>query len=536
MQSKPIRQDAILSYSDHGMVSSAHPLASEVGKLALQQGGNAFDAAVAIAAALNVVEPMMSGIGGYGTILLYEAQEQNCRFLNSSSHIPQNINSDLFRPPTPHYEANRRGAMAISTPGNVRGWQALAETYGKLQWEELLQPAIDLAQNGFLVTTALARDINRYFGAFPAHAKQIYSKDGIPLQVGDTLVQNDLAQTLALIAAEGPDILYGGQLGQRMVSAIEAAGGVLSLADLIRCKAEWYKPLAITYREHQVFTASPPATSFAALIRLGLMSQVDVQTLGHNSPEYLHIFAEVTKHAYHCRLKYAADPDLREAPFEDLLSRRYWQEIFAQLNMTKAQPFAAPLPKAESSAHTTHFVVADAEGNIVSATQTLGQMFGSRIMPPDTGIWMNNSLQYCTFEPKGNPMDAHAGRHKLSGDCPAIIFHDDRPVAALGTPGGHTIPQTVPQIIMNLIDFGMDIAQAIAQPRISFEEPQQILVDPHLPGHLRTALSAKGHLVQPFAGGLGNAHGLTLEYNNSQRPTKFTGAADPRGEGLAVGL
>jgi gamma-glutamyltranspeptidase/glutathione hydrolase len=210
--------------------------------------------------------------------------------------------------------------------------------------------------------------------------------------------------------------------------------------------------------------------------------------------------------------------------------------MVVQLNMQEAVPFKAPLPATKSSATTTHFVVADEEGNIVSATQTLGQMFGSRIMPPGTGIWLNNSLQYCTFEPKGNPMDAHAGRHKLSGDCPVIIFRDGRPIIALGTPGGHTIPQTVPQMIVNLLDFGMDMAQAIAQPRISFEEPGQILVDPHMLDDARTALSAKGHLVQVFNDGLGNAHGITLDYEDSRRPIGFTGAADPRGEGLAIGL
>lgn len=518
------------------MVSSAHPLATEAGLAILRQGGNAFDASVTIAASLNVVEPMMSGIGGYGTILLYQAQQRKCHFLNSSSRIPQNIDSDLFRPPTPHFEANRRGAMAISTPGNVRGWQLLSETYGNLPWAGLLQPAIDLAQNGFVISRALARDLHRYFAAFPTHAQMIYGHNERPLQAGEMLAQIDLAHTLSLIAAEGPDVLYGGSLGQRIVSAIESSGGALSLADLMCCKAEWFKPLVITYRDHQVFTASPPATSFAALIRLGLMSRFDVRALGHNSPEYLHLFAEVTKYAYWCRLKYAADPDIGRVPLQELLSAQYWQAVVSQLNMTQAESSVPALPPPESSSHTTHFVVADDEGNIVSATQTIGQMFGSRIMPPGTGIWMNNSLQYCTYEPKGNPMDAHAGRHKLSGDCPVIIFRDGYPIMALGTPGGHTIPQTVPQIIMNLLDFGMDMAEAIAQPRISFTEPDQLLVDPSLMDALRSTLAAKGHLVQEFADGLGNAHGLTIETDQSHHPARFTGAADPRGEGLARGL
>ena len=525
-----------LAAGTRGMVSSAHALATNVGKAILQKGGNAFDAAVATAAALNVVEPMMSGIGGYGTILIYSARQRKCRFLNSSGRIPHSIDSDLFRPPTANYEANRRGPMAISTPGNVRAWQKLTDTYGYLPWAELLQPAIDLAQEGFEVTKAVARDIHRYFASFPGHAQQIYGRGSRPLQTGERLVQKDLALSLSFIAKEGPDVFYKGDLGWKIVATVEKSGGALSLIDLEQCEAEWFDPLTIPYHGYQIFTASPPATSFAAFIRLGLMSQFNIQSLGHNSTAYLHLFAEVTKHAYTCRLKFAADPDIGKVPLAELLSTQYWQRTAAQLDLKQAAPFIPPWPASEASSHTTHFVIADAEGNIVSATQTLGQMFGSRIMPPDTGIWLNNSLQYCTFEPKGNPMDAHPGRHKLSGDCPVIVFRDNRPIMALGTPGGHTIPQTVPQIMINYLDFGMDIAQAVAQPRISFEEPQYLLVDPTLAKRTMKELAARGHLIQQFPDGLGNAHGLTLEYGQSKRPQKFTGAADPRGEGLALGL
>ncbi|MDX1417548.1 MAG: gamma-glutamyltransferase [Candidatus Promineifilaceae bacterium] len=525
-----------LAGGSHGMVSSAHPLASKVGRNILRQGGNAFDAAVAVAAALNVVEPMMSGMGGYGTILIYAAHERKCRFLNTSGRIPQNIDSDLFRPPTPHYKANRRGALAISTPVNVRGWQALSEEYGKLRWRDILEPAVELAQNGFLITEVVARDIQRYFTTFPAHAQRIYSNQGIPLKTGDLLVQKDLAQSLSLIAIEGPDFFYSGSLGKKIIQSIQLAGGVLSQADMIRCAAEWYEPLSVCYGEHRIFTASPPATSFAALIRLGLMSQFDVASLGHNSADYLHLFAEATKFAYRCRLQYAADPDITVVPFQELLSEEYWQKSASQLNLTRAIPFQDTWPVTKSGPHTTHFVVADEVGNIVSATQTIGQMFGSRIMPTGSGIWMNNSLQYCSFEPQGNPMDAHAGRRKLSGDCPVIILRNDQPVMALGTPGGHTITQTVPQIILNLLVFEMNMAQAIAQPRISFEEPDQILFDAHLPDDVQMDLRSKGHRMQKFMDGLGNAHGVNLEYDKPRRPVAFAGAADPRGEGLAVGI
>jgi gamma-glutamyltranspeptidase/glutathione hydrolase len=517
------------------MVSSAHPLATEAGSAILQAGGNAFDAAVAIAAVLNVVEPMMSGIGGYGTILIYDAARRECRFLNSSDRIPRRVNSDLFRPPTPGYQANRRGARAVSTPGNVRAWQALSRSHGRLPWSELLQPAIRLAWEGFPVGPLLARCIQLEIASLPAHAQEIYGRHGRPLQAHEFLIQRDLAQSLAQIAAEGADAFYAGELGQRIVNAVREAGGFLALPDLAQCQAEWFRPIAIDYRKHQVFTASPPATSFAALIRLGLMSQFDVPALGHNSPATLHRFAEVSKHAYGCRLKYAADPGVSPVPLAELLSPGYWQSVASRLNLSQAEPFRPPPETNQASPHTTHFVVADSAGNIVSATQTIGQLFGSRIMPPGTGIWLNNSLEYCTFIPKGNPMDAHPGRRKLSGDCPVIIFRDGSPWAALGTPGGHTIPQTVPQMVMNLIDFGMDMAEAIAEPRISFAEPDQLLVDPMLPAETREALAARGHRVTEHEGGLGNGHGLTIACDRAGQPQWFTGAADPRGQGLAAG-
>lgn len=518
------------------MVSSAHPLATESGLSILRRGGNAFDAAVAVAAALNVVEPMMSGMGGYGTILVYDASRRKCRFLNPSDRFPRSVNSDLFRAPAPNHQENRRGPKAVSTPGNVRGWQAMSEGYGRLSWSSLLGPAIRLAQEGFPASPALARSLQREFDAFPVHAQTIFGRNGQPLEAGDLLIQSELAESLAEIASDGPSTLYGGRLGRRIVSTVQELGGFLTVEDLELCRAEWWQPISISYRGHQIYTASPPATSFSALIRLGLMGEFDLSSMPHNSPAYLHHFAEVTKHAFWCRLKYAADPGVDEVPFEKLLSPNYWRSVAARIDGNQAQPFTPPAESQETSPHTTHFNVADSEGNIVSATQTIGQLFGSRIMPPGTGMWLNNSLEYCTFEPKGNPMDAHAGRRKLSGDCPVIIFRQGKAWAALGTPGGHTIPQTVPQIVMNLIDFGMDMASGIAQPRISFAEPGSLLVDPSMPAGILRKLTEMGHAVQIYEDGLGNAHGLTIAYGSDGIPERFTGAADPRGEGVAAGL
>jgi gamma-glutamyltranspeptidase / glutathione hydrolase len=516
----------------NGMVSSAHPLASAAGVEILKAGGNAFDAAVAVAAALNVVEPENSGIGGYGTIVVYDARKREARFLNASGRIPFTVNSDDFRAPTPNYLENRRGAKAVSTPGNLHAWESLSTTYGRLPWTRVLAPAVTLAEEGFVLSDGGARTIASSFTAFPAHARGIFGVDGRPLAAGERLVQKDLARSLRLIQSQGAAALYGGPLGNAVDRTMRQAGGFLATRDLEGDRPEWRVPIRISYRGFDVVTASPPANAFDFLVRLGLMGRFDVPALGHNSTPFLHRFAEVTKHGFWVRLRYAGDPDVAPPPLQMLLSEKYWAEQAARLDLAHATRFV--YPGEPPSHHTTHFVIADRWGNVVSATQTLGNSFGSRIMPEGTGFWLNNSLAYCTFEPKGNPMDAHAGRRKLSGDCPTIVMRDGRPWIAIGTPGGHTIGQTVPQILMNVIDFKMDIAQAIAAPRVSFVEPDQLAVESAVLETVRQQLQAMGHNVQ-VTRGLGNATGLTIEYDTAGRIVRFTGAADPRGQGRAIG-
>jgi gamma-glutamyltranspeptidase/glutathione hydrolase len=521
----------------HGAVSSAHPLATEAGIAILRKGGNAFDAAVAVAAVLNVVEPAMSGMGGYGTILVYDTRKDEIRFLNSSGRIPAGLDPDVFRAPHPRYKENRGGPAAVSTPGNVHAWEAMSKEYGALRWSELFEAAVDLAANGFTLGEGGAATIRSAFDEFPAHARAFYGRDGRPLGAGDRLVQKDLARSLRLVASHGAEAFYTGPIAEAIDATMKESGGFLSRADLENDQAEWREPIRIRYRDCEVFTASPPATAFPSLIRLGLMSRFDAAALGHNSAAFLHRFIETTKHAFWCRLRYAGDPEVAPPPLATLLSPAYWDEQAAAIDLERAKPFVYPgLGEGDkdepAQAHTTHFVVADGAGNIVTATQTLGNAFGSRIMPEGTGIWLNNSLAYCTFEPKGNPMDAHPGRRKLSGDCPTIVVRAGKPWAALGTPGGHTIGQTVPQMVMNLVDFGMDVVQAVAAPRVSFIEPDTIAYEAGIAKEVLSELEAKGHKLR-FTRGLGNAHALTIEYDDAGKPARFKGASDPRGSGLA---
>jgi len=520
-----------------GMVSSAHPLATQAGLDVLADGGNAFDAAVAVAAALNVVEPMMSGVGGYGTILVYSAREDTTLFLNPSGRIPRGVRPDEFREPTPGYLENRRGARAVSTPGNVNAWAAMHGRFGSGEWSRLFASAIRLARDGFVLDERIASELALAYDEFPDHARGIYGRESEPRGAGDRLIQADLGRSLELIAREGADVFYRGALGEAIDRAMRDADGFLRLQDLRENEAEWWAPVGIDYRGHRVVTASPPANSFPALVRLGLMSRFDVRAMGHNSVEYLHAFAEATKHAFWTRLAYAGDPEVDPPPLDTLLAEMYWGDVARGLPRDTASDFVPPAPRVPvEMQHTTHFVVADRSGNVVSATQTLGNAFGARIMPAGTGIWLNNSLAYSTFEPAGNPMDAHPGRRKLSGDVPLFVLDEQgRPWLAIGTPGGHTIAQTVPQIVMNVLDFDMDIQRAIAQPRISFIEPNQLAVEDRIPERIRDALARMGHDLR-VRSAIGNAHGLTIDWGPDGLPAAFTGGSDPRGAGLARGL
>lgn len=517
----------------NGMVASAHPIATEAGLEILAAGGNAFDAAVAIASTLNVVEPMMSGMGGYGTIMVYSAETGEPYYLDASGKIPVGVDPDVYRAPTPNYMENRVGPKAVSTPGASRAWQAMHERFGRTEWATLLQPAIDAAENGYILDERIAGYVAAAFDEFGDYPKSIFGRAGEPLGEGDRLIQSDLAETLRILRREGTDAIYGGNIGMAIDAAMGDSGGFLAMVDLESHNADWWTPVHLAFRGHDIYTPSAPAGAFPMLERLGMMDLAGSRDLGHNTLPYLHTFAELTKAAYWDRLAFSSDPDIGTPPYERLFSPDYWQTRVDAVNPDVAKDFDYTGIVSANSENTTHFVVADRDGNIVSATVTLGGLFGSKIMPAGKGFFLNNSLRYCTFEPAGNPMDAHPGRRKLSSDSPSIILKDGKPVYALGTPGGHTITQAVAQMIMNLLDHGMTIDAAIASPRIAFVEPNTLAVEETIAEATRQSLADMGHEVQ--VRDIGNANGLAIEYRPDGSAT-FSGATDPRGAGLAKGL
>ncbi|QIN83971.1 hypothetical protein GBA63_15930 [Rubrobacter tropicus] len=539
----------------NGMVSAAHPLAARAGVEVLEGGGNAFDAAVAVGAALNVVEPMMSGVGGYGATVVYDAEKGETRFLETGSRTPESLDPSMFRPPAPGYQENRCGGPVVSTPGNLNAWELMWEEYGEEEWSRLFEPAIGYAEDGFVIGGETAGWIGSEYPAFPAYAQEIYGRDGAPLQTGDRLVQDDLAGSMRTIAKNGAGAVYGGELGRAMVAEARENGSSLTQEDLRENRARWRETIGADYRGDRVVTAGPPATAWGSLVRLGTMEELDPVSLGQNTSPYVHALTEISKGAFSQTSRYADDP-----PLDRLLSEGYLARQAATVDFSGVAPYEPPVtfdsatscsptgyvPTADGSSasasaqasvgHTTHFVVADGEGNVVSSTQTLGNVFGSKLMPEGTGLWLNDQLAWSRFEPQGNVFDVYPGRQTLYALCPTIVLRDGRPVIALGTPGGRTIPQTTTQMITNMEAFDMDVQEAISAPRFSFVIPDLLGVEPGIPAAVQGDLEALGHDVYVDELGFGNAHGLTIEYDAQGKPERFTGGADPRGEGAATGL
>jgi gamma-glutamyltranspeptidase/glutathione hydrolase len=531
------------------MVSSAHPLATRAGLEIMEDGGNAFDAAVAVAASLGVVEPMMSGVGGYGAIVVYSTEERRTRFLEVGSRTPASLDPSVFRPPTPGYAENRCGARAVATPGNLNAWETMWEDYGEAEWQRLFQPAIGYADRGFPLDQETSAWLGSEYAAFPAHAQEIYGPTGVPLAAGERLVQDDLADSLRLISEEGSDALYEGRLGAAMAAAAQNGGGFLSEEDLRRNRAEWRETIGLDYRDHRLVTAAPPSTAWAALVRLGMMDRYDAGPADHNTTAYVHAATEISKRVSTTTRRFAADPEKAPTPLGRLLSDEYLERESDRVDPNAVAPYDPPAQfdtaatcsptgyrptgYPDTQQHTTHFVVADREGNVVSATHTLGNIFGSKVMPEGTGIWLNDALAWSRFEPAGNVFDVYPAHQPLYALCPTIIMRDGRPRTAIGTPGGRTIQQTTPQIIANMLDFDMNVQQAVSAPRFSHVVPDLLVVEGGIPQRVSAELSTLGHDLVPAEYPLGNAHALTIEYGGET--TRFTGAADPRGGGSARG-
>jgi len=531
----------------HGMVSSQERRASAVGVEILKRGGNAVDAAVAVGFALAVTLPRAGNLGGGGFMLVHLAKSNETIAIDYRETAPAAATRDMFLGPDgkPDPAKSRDSGLSVGVPGTVRGLALAHEKYGsgKLSFAALIEPAIRLAREGIEVEDDLADSLPGAVAKFQRHpaSATIFLKDGKPLAVGDRLVQTDLAATLEEIATGGPDRFYSGRIAAAIASSVKAAGGVMTEADLAAYRAVIRAPVKGSYRGYEIASMPPPSSGGVHLVQiLNILEGFDLAGFGAGSAETLHLMTEAMKPAYADRATFLGDPDRVKVPAKGLTSKKYAETLRAAIDANRARradevKAGDPLPY--ESDQTTHFSVVDAEGNAVANTYTLNFSFGMGMVAPGTGVLMNNEMD--DFSAKAGALNAyglvggdtnsvHPGARPLSSMTPTILFKDGKPFLVTGSPGGSRIITTVLQVVVNVVDFGMNIAEAVAAPRIHHQWKPDVLVVEHglSPDTLKLLLD-KGHRVQP---------GRTSGSANSIMVTKagLQGASDPRQRGTAA--
>jgi|YNPNPStandDraft_1061719.scaffolds.fasta_scaffold22874_2 gamma-glutamyltranspeptidase/glutathione hydrolase len=528
-----------------GVVAAAHPLAALAGVQMLQQGGNAIDAAVATAAALNVVEPFMSGLGGFGFLLFYEAATGRVRALNFSGYAPAAARPGMHTP-----ETQATGPLAPLVPGNPAGWLTALESYGTLSRADVFAPAIGYAEEGFPLThfghRMFALNAPK-LNLFPESAR-VYLRDGAAPPPGAVLRQPDLAKTFRQIVEGGAEAFYRGPLAAAIVAFCERHGGLITAEDLADYAPEWQEPLRSTYRGCEVVTMPPNSSGFQILETLNLLEGFEVKELGHNTAPYIHLLAEAMKLAVADRIAYGTDPKFTPLPLEGLLSKEYAAERRKRINLHRAAPVegerwnktpppgavAPGQPELCTPGMTTHFAVIDAAGNVVSVTQTLGSGFGCGCVVDGTGLALNNGIRWFETDPDCPTPNLIAPRKRLEMPmAPTQVYRDGRFWFSVSTPGSYGILQTTTQMLLNILEFGATLQQAIEAPRFKTLVGTQLGIEERLPVEVCEGLQARGHelvLLEPWSIDVGGAQGVMQDPASGAR----MGGGDPRRDGYAI--
>ena len=521
-----------------GMVATPHYLASLAGARTLLSGGCAVDAAIAANAVLGVVYPHMCGMGGDLFMLIYSAQEGRLIGLNASGRSPARSTRAFFAEQG-FISIPLRGILSVNVPGAVDGWAMAHKKFGKMSLDQLLQPAIEYAEEGFPVTARLSRWIAECAPILSQHEESrrtFLPNDSIP-QPGQILKLSNYARSLKMIAQQGPGAFYHGQLAESISRFCEEEGGLLRVEDLASHRSEWVEPIHTSYRGYEVYELPPNTQGLATLEELNLAENFDLRPLGHNSSECIHLLAEIKKLAFADRDAYITDPDFAEIPVKELLSKQYAKKRAKGIDSNKANPNVhAGYPLAGD---TIYLCTADRWGNLVSFIQSLYFPFGSGVAVKDTGILLQNRGAYFSLQ------EDHVNRlepvkrtmHTL---IPAMAFRDGKPVLVFGTMGGEGQPQTHLQMLCNIIDFGMNVREAIKAPRWLMGprhqgEPPDLHLEGGISQKVGEELEAKGHSVkwlEECSEFFGHAHAIAVVGEGEKRV--YEGAADPRSDGCAI--
>ena len=539
-----------MKYGTQGMVASRSPLASLVGAQILQAGGNAIDAAVATGFALAVTYPSAGNIGGGGFMVIRLADGTTITN-DHRERAPGGASRDMYLDADGNVvpDLSTKTHLAVGVPGTVAGLLDVLERYGTMSRREVIQPAINLARRGFTLDYDLARQFNRRQPDFAPHpgSVEVFGNDGKPFVPGMLFRQPDLAKTLDRVRRKGKDGFYAGRTADLLVAEMQRGNGLITHADLKDYASVWREPLRGTYRDHEIISMPPPSSGGVLIVQmLNMMEPYDVGGMGYGSADTMHLMIEAMRRAYADRAEHLGDPDFYPVPLSQLLSKDYAATRFADFSMQHASKSAdiGPGQWPEESPDTTHASVIDAQGNAVAYTTTLNLSYGSKIVAAGTGMLLNNEMD--DFSAKADvpnffgligrkANEIAPGKRMLSSMTPTIVVKDDKPLLVTGSPGGSTIITTTLQVIMNVIDHGMDLSDAVGKPRFHHQwRPERIIIERHgfSPDTLNL-LRKRGHedfVVMPFGRGIGDANSVMLVDDQQQ------GMADPRNAGGAVGV
>ena len=537
------------------MVVTAQHLASDVGARILRDGGNAVDAAVAVGYALAVTHPCCGNIGGGGFMVIHFADGKNV-FINFREKAPLAASPDMYLDAAgnPIRDKSVDGYLAVGVPGTVMGLETAREKYGTLPRAALMAPAIALAEEGFILTRGDVEVLAASAGEFTKqpNVAAIFMKHGASLEPGDRLVQHDLAATLRAVSAGGPDAFYRGPVAAAVVSDSRANGGILTLADFAAYTVTESTPLSCAYRGYTVVSAPPPSSGGVTLCEmLQILQGYPLKALGYHSSGSLHVMTEAMRYAYHDRNVNLGDPAFVSNPVARLMSAEHAASIRARIepHRATASDVLGPATAASEGATTTHYSVVDAHGNAVSVTFTINDDFGAKVIAGNTGFFLNDQMDDFTVKPgaanmfglvQGSANAIAPGKRPLSSMTPTIVLENGKPLLVLGSPGGARIITTVLEIIVNVLDHGMTLQEAVDAPRIHHQWlPDTLAAEPFaLSADTVCALTRMGYRVVPLEPwGSGNAaeaigiapsdpaHARALGF---PRPARLYGAADSR--------
>ncbi len=526
------------------MVVAAHPLAVKAGLKMLQEGGNAVDAAIATASALNAAEPFASGIGGGGFMVIYLARENRSAVINFREKAPLRASPRMFKDKGGKEKDWRTASgLAVAVPGALAGWDMALKRYGTRTLREALAEAIAIAENGITVSLTYSdiskEEYERLYKNMPEDS--CYLNDGLPREPGEHFRNPELARTLRLIADRGVDEFYRGDLARAVVSAVQEKHGVMTLEDLASYQALEVEPLRGTYKDLTIVTAPPPASGGLHLIQLlNVAERWPVGQWGLNSADYVHHLSEALRFIFADREAYLGDPEHIAVPIQELISKDRAASIVSLIlddRTLEAYPALGLDPKEKESGNTSHLCVVDEAGNIVSLTQSINDFFGPGIVPEGTGFLLNSQMDDFADEPES--LNAPGpGRRPLSFMAPFIIFQKGKPRLALGSPGGTRIFSSLTQIVLNIRDFGMSLDEAIEAPRFfSFSEKGKtapIKVESRFPEDVLQRLRERGHeieVLKAFDKYFGGAQGIMI----LQDRRALHGGADSRRDGFGEG-